>query len=285
MEKRTGKTGLPAPVESISKLIMKMKNEFQSLRFDSTSFLQEVVPLCLSSVPDSEYILCSLHRFAASNPIYTSSRQVVLDGIQCIAYQGDINDYWLASKKHDTNYQPFYPTWMLSAYALSLGAKLLGFKEVVDIGSGDGRIAYCATILGMNSTGIEIDSSLADLQRLICAETGIRYNIVNQDATQFDYESLKLSRPMFFVSGLPEHGEMLAESVLAATACGRIVEAGFNFMGSHVMKSYSKDRTVCGWGRLIEKFELELDGIVTLPTFWTFDQKVDTAYVYSRYRQ
>ena len=119
----------------------------------------------------------------------------------------------LAGKKYDTNYQPFYPTWLLSAYTLSLGAKNFGFKEIIDIGSGDGRIAYCG-LLGMNSIGIEIDSELVSLQQRILKSTGIEYKIINDDATIIDYSTLEISKPIFFISGLPELGDMLAINVL-----------------------------------------------------------------------
>jgi hypothetical protein len=52
-------------------------------------------------------------------------------------------------------------------------------------------------------------------------------------------------------------------------------------MGSHVMKSLSRDQTGWGWGNVISGFGLELAGTVTLPTLWTADQVVDTAYVYT----
>jgi hypothetical protein len=88
---------------------------------------------------------------------------------------------------------------------------------------------------------------------------------------------------MFFISGLPEIGEMLANSVIGQVMSLAEVKrrAGFNFMGSHVMKSLSRDQTGWGWGNVISGFGLELAGTVTLPTLWTADQVVDTAYVYT----
>ena len=40
---------------------------------------------------------------------------------------------------------------------MSLFAKKNGYSEIIDIGSGDGRIAYCSKILGMESYSIELD--------------------------------------------------------------------------------------------------------------------------------
>jgi hypothetical protein len=172
---------------------------------------------------------------------------------------------------------------MLSAYALALEAKLLGYKNIVDIGSGDGRIAYCGKLLGLRSIGIEIDSKLTVLQHEISSLTDVEFEIVNDDATKFEYDCLDLSRPMFFISGLPEWGDMLATSVIP-----RILEisklresAGFNFMGTHAIQKYSRDRTRWGWGKIIESYDLKIKKCITLPTYWTNDQKLDTAYVFT----
>ena len=55
-------------------------------------------------------------------------------------------------------------------------------------------------------------------------------------------------------------------------------------MGSHIMKGYSRDKTKWGWGKIIEDFDLDLIGCLTLPSHWTNDQNMDTAYVYTRYK-
>jgi hypothetical protein len=265
--------------------IAKIKCEFMR-GYEGRSMLSEVVPISHSKLlPIDDGILQSLHKFAVANPIYVRSYDLEISGIACRVYEGEINNFWLSSKKYDTSYQPFYPTWLLSAFALAFGAKSLGFKELVDVGSGDGRIAYCGTLLGMESHGIEIDSDLVQLQNEISIATGVRYNAIRADATRFDYTILNLSRPMFFISGLPEMGEMLANSVIKQIALVEGLKAGFNFMGSHVMKSLSRDQTAWGWGSIIATYDLEHIGTVTLPTLWTTDQAVDTAYVYTTLRR
>ncbi|MFL6349603.1 MAG: hypothetical protein ACJ72X_15075 [Nitrososphaeraceae archaeon] len=270
--------------DSVSRSIVKLKNEFIKIH-KPRSIVYEIIPLSYSpTLPIENRILSRLNDFAESNLIYYRSSDIDLLGIPCRSYEGDINDYWLSSKKYDANYQPFYPTWILSAYALSLGAKRLGFEEAVDIGSGDGRIAYCSKLIGMKSVGIEIDSALVDLQHRISNLTNIRYDILNEDATNIEYSSIGLSRPMFFISGLPESGEILATSLL--TKINEITQlkysAGFNFMGSHIMKEYTRDKTKWGWGKIIEHFDLDIIECLTLPTLWTNDQQIDTAYVYAR---
>ncbi|HEY6756190.1 MAG TPA: hypothetical protein VI037_02250 [Nitrososphaera sp.] len=272
--------------DSLPEAVALLKREFVRSHKMTRSLLTEIIPLSYSKfLPIDNEMLDSLHRFATANPIYFKSHDAEISGIACRIYEGDINDYWLSSKKYDTSYQPFYPTWMLSAFTLALEAKLLGFDQLVDIGSGDGRIAYCASLVGMGSYGIEIDYKLVELQDAVSSSTGIKYNAIRADATRFDYGSLDLSKPIFFISGLPEMGEMLADSVIRQVLSVEKLKhsAGFNFMGSHVMKSLTRDRSGWGWGSVIASFGLKLIGTITLPTLWTTDQMLDTAYVYTRF--
>ena len=271
-------------MEGICSSITGLKNKYMT-DFSPTGYVTEIVPCQYSTNLDIEQsILDKLNLFAQNNPIYLKQTEIIVDGILCKSYEGDINNYWLSSKKHDTCYQPFYPTWILSAYALAILSKKLGFTELVDIGSGDGRIAYCSTLVGLKSFSIEIDMDLSILQHNVVSSTGVGFEILNLDATSFDYSSLDLSHPIFFISGLPELGDILARDVITKTrnlsdAKGTI---GFNFMGTHVMREYTADKTLWGWGNIIEDFELNIVGCVTLPTLWTNDQDLDTAYVFAQ---
>lgn len=273
--------------DSLAEAVILLKNQFVQDYKNRMGLLTEIIPRYYSkSLPISNDLLDYLHRFATANPIYFKSHDAAISGIPCRIYEGDINNYWLSSKKHDTSYQPFYPTWMLSAFTLAQESKSLGFDQLVDVGSGDGRLAYCASLLGIESYGIEIDDELVELQDAVSYNTGIKYNAIRADATRFDYGSLHLSKPIFFISGLPEMGEMLANSVIRQVLSVEKMKynAGFNFMGSHVMKSLTRDRTGWGWGNIIANFGLKFIGTTTLPTLWTTDQIQDTAYVYTRAR-
>src|ERR687896_1092148 len=273
--------------DSIPEAVSLLKSQFVRAYKNKRSLLSEVIPLTYSeSLPIRKDVLQSLHKFVLANSIYVSSHDARISGSPCRIYEGDINNYWLSSKKYDTSYQPFYPTWMLSAFTLALEAKSYGFDQLIDIGSGDGRIAYCASLLGMDSYGIEIDYDLVALQKTILSSTSVTFNAIRADATRFDYGSLDLSKPIFFISGLPEMGEMLANSVIRQVLSVEKIKynAGFNFMGSHVMKSLTRDRTGWGWGNIIANFGLKFIGTITLPTLWTTDQIQDTAYVYTRAR-
>ena len=187
--------------ELLSKTIVELKNEFVNNN-KGGSHIQEVIPISSSEkLPIDKNDLSMLHKFAKNNSIYSSTYELEILDIPCMVYEGDMSNYWLDSIKHDTSYAPFYPIWILSAYALALHTKNLGVNEVIDIGSGDGRIAYCAKITGIVSHGIEIDENLVSLQNTISAHTGVSYNIIISDATQFDYSELNLSKPAFLFPG------------------------------------------------------------------------------------
>jgi hypothetical protein len=270
---------------SLCEAIVELKADLMANYKRSNLFL-EALPLSTSDrLPIDNNLILNLHKFMKANPIYINCSDTELASTPCMVYEGEINNYWLSSKKHDTSYQPFYPTWMLSAFALAYYSKSLGYSELIDIGSGDGRIAYCATMLGLDAYGIEIDNDLVELQRSISESTEIKYTALKSDATDFDYSTLKLSKPIFFISGLPEMGEMLANSVMSQIRSIPSLRhtAGINLMGSYVMKLFSRDHTYWGWGTIISSFDLNVIGTVTLPTFWTSDQKIDTAYIYARF--
>jgi|TARA_B100001750_G_scaffold164362_1_gene133039 hypothetical protein len=269
--------------QTLSKTISALKNEFMKKSKDS-SHIHEIIPALAESFSINEHDLGMLHKFAESNSIYTNSYEMNILNIACKIYQGDVNNYWLDSIKHDTSYAPFYPIWILSAYALALESKNLGVEQIIDIGSGDGRIAYCAKIAGLISYAIEIDENLVKLENKILSNTKVDFKPVVADATQFNYGSLELSRPIFFISGLPEVGEMLANNVIPRirTISNLKEEPIFVFTGSHMMRKESRDKSMWGWGKLLDNYNLEVIKTVTLPTYWTLDQPVDTPFIFTR---
>jgi len=266
----------------LTKGIVQIKTEFVR-KYDIQSHLNEVLPLSSSELLSIDKIdLEMLHKFAEKNSLYYNSNDIEILGIPCRVYEGDLNQFWLDSIKHDTSYTPFYPTWILSAYALALTSKNLGFQQVIDIGSGDGRISYCAKILDIKSYGIEIDENLVKLQEMISSKTGVNFNPKNADATTFDYSSLNLTSPVFFLSGLPEVGEMLANNVISKIMSSSLKKtSAFVFAGSHTMRKFSKDNSKWGWGVTIDHFGLKVIETVTLPTRWTVDQPLDTPYIFT----
>ncbi len=269
--------------KTLAEAIVTLKTEFVK-RNESSNHINEIIPSLPESLSIDEHELEMLHKFAECNSIYSDSYEMEILDIVCRVYHGDMNNFWLDSIKHDTSYTPFYPVWILSAYALALESKNIGAKQLIDIGSGDGRIAYCARIVGLKSYGIEIDENLVSLENEILTNTGVDFQPIIADATQFDYASLELSQPIFFIAGLPEVGEMLANNVISRITSMPNLKTNpiFVFSGSHIMRKDSRDKSKWGWGKVMEHYNLEVIKTVTLPTYWTIEQAIDTPFIFTR---
>ncbi len=263
----------------------RLKAEFVK-KYDGNGHIREAIPRASSElIPIDDSILEKLHDFARNNPIYYNSYEMEILGVPCTVYEGDINEYWISSTKHDVSNQPFYPTWILSACEVALESRRLGMEQIVDVGSGDGRIAYCGQVVGLDSYGIEIDRSLSELQERIAQDSGVRFGVRHADANEFEYASLGLTRPAFFIGGLPEMGEMLAKSIVARIFSHERLrgESAFVFMGSFQLKRFS-NKEKWGWGFVIDEAGLDVKGVVVLPTCWTMDQQRDTPYIFTKAR-
>jgi hypothetical protein len=267
--------------------LVKIKQDFAK-NYAGSAHIQEIIPSQASnSFPIDENHLKQLHTFAEKNPIYFNSFEEIISGISCIVYEGDINDYWLNSIKHGSSCQPFYPTWIMSAYVMALIAKELGYSELVDIGSGDGRIAFCGKILGFTSYSIEIDDVLVGLQDTICTQTNQNFNPKCADALEFDYSKLNLKTPVFFIGGLPQMGgDLLAASIIEKInfITNLKTSTGVVFAGTHTQRQLSGNLSNGGWSALIEKYQLNVIDTVSLPTVWTFDQLVETPYIFTKFQ-
>ncbi len=272
--------------ELIQNLVL-VKQEFAK-KYAGNAHIQEVIPTSVSkNFPIDVNHLEILHAFAQKNPIYFNSYEQEIAETLCTVYEGDINEYWLNSIKHGSSCQPFYPTWIMSAYVMTLIAKKLGYAELVDIGSGDGRIAFCGKILGLISHSIEIDDVLIELQKTISTSTNQNFNPKCEDALEFDYSKLKLTRPVFFIGGLAQMGgDILATSIIDKinSISNLTNNAGLVFAGTNSKKQLSNNLTNGGWGSLIEKHNLNIVDTVSLPTVWTFDQAIETPYIYTKFK-
>ena len=269
-------------IEELAKNLVELKKEFVRV-YDGKSQIQEVIPKSKSPLfPIEESHLELLHQFASENPIYHNSFEKQIGSVDCIVYEGDINKYWLNSIQHGSSKAPFSPTWIMSGYVGSLLAKELGYTEVIDIGSGDGRIAFCAKILDLESYSIEIDDMLVDLQNLLT--TTLDFHPHCSNAITFDYSSLNLSRPIFFIGGLTQMGGIsLASGVLKSIQSISNLEkkTGWVFAGT-LSKKYTPDpKNEAGWGTLIEDFNLKSIQNVSLPAAWTFHESDDVQYIFA----
>jgi hypothetical protein len=274
-------------LDSLVQNLVKIKQDFAK-NYTGSAHIQEIIPSQVSnSFPIDENHLKQLHTFAEKNPIYFNSFEEIISGVSCIVYEGDINDYWLNSIKHGSSCQPFYPTWIMSAYVMASIAKELGYSELVDIGSGDGRIAFCGKILGFNSYSIEIDDVLVELQDTISTQTNQNFNPKCADALEFDYSELNLKTPVFFIGGLPQMGgDLLAASIIEKInfIANLKTSTGVVFAGTHTQRQLSGNLSNGGWSTLIEKHQLNVIDTVSLPTVWTFDQLVETPYIFTKFQ-
>ena len=273
-------------VQDLSQNLCSLKKEFAK-NYHGTSHIQEfIIDDTSEKFPIDSDDLKSLHLFAQKNPIYYNSYTEQILGISCTIYEGDINQYWLNSIKHGSSCQPFYPTWIMSAYVMTKTAKDLNFQELIDIGSGDGRIAYCGKILGMNSHGIEIDDVLVDLQKNVANVTNIDFDPICDDALDFDYSKLNLQQPVFFIGGLPQMGgDVLATSIIEKIHSFENIKnkTGIVFAGSHSKRKLSGNQKSGGWSVLIDDHQLKEVMTISLPTVWTFDQEIDTPYIFTEF--
>ncbi len=270
-------------IEKLAKNLVNLKKEF-ALNYAGTSQIQEIIPTSKSeSFPIDQDKLNLLHDFATRNPIYYNSFEKIIDDTSCIVYEGDINKYWLNSIQHNSSHAPFSPTWIVSGYILSLFAKGNGYSEIIDIGSGDGRIAYCSKILGMESYSIELDNMLVDLQKSLT--DNINFNPNCSDAVQFDYSSLNLRKPLFFIGGLAQMGGLeLATGVLTKIKSDSNLwcDAGWSFAGTLSKKYHADSKNKAGWGTFIENNSLQFIQNISLPTAWSFHESDETQYIFAK---
>ena len=268
-------------IEKLAENLVNLKKEF-ALNYDGGSQIQEIIPISKSeSFSIDQDKLNLLHEFATRNPIYYNSFEKIINDIACIVYEGDINKYWLNSIQHNSSHAPFSPTWIMSGYILSLFAKENGYSEIIDIGSGDGRIAYCGKMLGMESYSIELDNLLVDLQKSLT--DNINFNPHCSDAVQFDYPSLNLTKPLFFIGGLAQMGGLeLATGVLNKIKSNSNLwsNAGWSFAGTLSKKYPADSKNKAGWGSFIENNHLQFIQNISLPTAWSFHESDETQYVF-----
>lgn len=272
--------------------ILRIAGEMQR-SYGGNSHLYEAVP----SGPEPAASLdaagaAALGAFARASPVYARLSEGTVCGMRCTVCEGDATNHWLDSLKHDASAAPFYPTWMLSAHALASAAHALGARAAVDVGSGDGRIAYCCGAAGMRTRSVEIDEGLAAVQRGISERTGVPMGASGEgeDAFGIDYAGLVRGEEggaaALLVGALPQVGELLADAVAGAALDGArdgdagplLVLAG---VGEDASGGIGGAGNRWGWGPLLDKFGLGVLGVLELPTRWTIESGGGTPYVFA----
>ena len=261
--------------------------------YGGNSHLYEAIPAGPApSAGIDEAGAAALGAFARASPVYARLHGETIRGIRCTVCEGDATGHWLDSLKHDASAAPFYPTWMLSAHALASAALALGARAAVDVGSGDGRIAYCCGAAGMRARSVEIDDGLAAVQRGISERTGIEMGAAGrgEDAFGIDYAGLVRGEEggaaAILVGALPQVGEILADAVAGAALDGaREGDAGPLLVlagaGEGASGGIGGAGNRWGWGPLLDKFGLGVLGVLELPTRWTIESGGGTPYVFA----
>lgn len=167
-----------------------------------------------------------------------------------------------------------------------LVAKDLGFENIIDIGSGDGRLIFCGSILGLNSIGVEIDKDLCDLQNKISNSSNVKYEVINGDSNSIDYSQFKLENTIIFISALPDSGEILSYGMLnhLKKYKAKLHNVGITLMGSQAYRRYSRDKSKWGWGKFIDDSGLKILKCISLPSSWTLDEKKETPYLFTLFK-
>lgn len=312
-------TQQPLPQQQLAQNTINLKKEFVSKYQGSNSqgMIQEAIPTSESAeFPIKQKYLTKLHLFASNNPMYHNTYTQKIGKINCTIYQGDINQYWLGSITNSSSHAPFSPTWIISAFIITQQCKKLGYTQLVDVGSGDGRIAYCAKILDMIPHSIEIDSDLINLQKQICNKTQLDINPRCIDITELDVYPIimataaattptttpqKLPPPqktMFVIGGLAQMGgDIIASNIIKKIKTHTTPKTnctGLLLVGTH-SKKYPQTKhekydhilnktTTAGWGKIIEENNLKIINTLTLPTAWTQNESEDSPYIFTVFR-
>jgi hypothetical protein len=272
-------------LDYLAQRLVELKNEYLR-EMHSHNHIREFIPVANHQNLFDNGLLEKLHSFFNYNKIYYKQQDLTLSNISCISYEGNVNQFWLSSKKYDTIYQPFLPTWGLSALVLALVAKDLGFENIIDIGSGDGRLLFCASILGLNPVGIEIDKHLCDLQNKISNSSNVKYKVINGDSNSIDYSQFKLENTIIFISALPDSGEILSYDMLnhLKKNKSKLHNVGITLMGNHDCRQYTRDKSKGGWAKFIDDSRLKILKSINLPSSWTLDEKKETPYLFTLFK-
>ena len=125
---------------------------------------------------------------------------------------------------------------------------------------------------------------LIDLQKSICTFTETNFKPIFANAVTFDYTALHLQKPAFFIGGLAQMGgDALATSIIKNLNSKLKQKTCIVFAGSYSEKYSLKNTSDGGWGTLIDKNMLKIIKSVFLPTVWSFDQTVDTSYIFTEF--
>ena len=93
------------------------------------------------------------------------------------------------------------------------------------------------------------------------------------------------NNPIFFIGGVPENGEILAESVIKNILTIQKLQkpSCFVLTGTLTDLKFSKNKSNYGWGQTVKNLHLTEIETVILPTYWTMEQPFNTPYLFTKY--
>lgn len=97
-------------LDYLAQQLVELKNEYLG-ELHSHNHIREFIPVANHQNLFDKGLLEKLHTFFNYNKIYYKQQGLTLSNIPCISYEGDVNQFWVSSKKYETIYQPFLPTW------------------------------------------------------------------------------------------------------------------------------------------------------------------------------
>ena len=112
----------------------------------------------------------------------------------------------------------------------------------------------------------------------------INFNPICSDAVKFDYNSLGLTQPAFFIGGLPQMGgDVLASKIISNLDNSLKEKSCMVLTGSYSEKYSFNDTRDGGWKKLIDESGLEIIKSNSLPTAWSFNQTTETPYIFTKF--
>ena len=81
-------------------------------------------------------------------------------------------------------------------------------------------------------------------------------------------------------------GDILATSIIQKinSVTDLKINTGLVFAGTNTKRQLSGNLSNGGWSALIEEHHLDVMDTVSLPTVWTFDQLVETPYIFTKFK-
>jgi len=81
-------------------------------------------------------------------------------------------------------------------------------------------------------------------------------------------------------------GDILAASIIEKinSIKNLKIKTGLVFAGTNTKRQLSGNLSDGGWSNLIDEHSLKVLDTVSLPTVWTFDQTVETPYIFTKFK-